>query len=212
VVVDHVFICTDFGAPEAERLVAFGLLEGPPNSHPGQGTANRRFFFRSTMLELLWVSDPAEARGPLAERTRLWERWSRRRDGACPFGLIVRPADNSAGAPVPFAAWEYEPSYLPPPLVMHIASEAALAEPMWVYMSFLEKPSREIAHAAGLREITSVRLTSPAAGLHVTQAMASAGVIGLISGTEHRMELEFDGGTQGAGADFRPHLPLVFRW
>jgi hypothetical protein len=43
----------DRWAPEAERIAAFGLCEGPSNVHPGQGTANRRFFFRNAMLELL---------------------------------------------------------------------------------------------------------------------------------------------------------------
>ena len=52
---DHLFICTSVGAPDAERLVAFGLTEGEPNVHPGQGTACRRFFFRNAYLELLWV-------------------------------------------------------------------------------------------------------------------------------------------------------------
>ena len=54
---DHLFVCTAPGAPEAEELVRFGLREGPPNRHPGQGTANRRFAFANTMIELLWVSD-----------------------------------------------------------------------------------------------------------------------------------------------------------
>jgi hypothetical protein len=43
-------------------MVKFGLLEGSSNAHPGQGTANRRFFFDNFMLELLWVTNPAEAR------------------------------------------------------------------------------------------------------------------------------------------------------
>jgi len=54
---DHVFIRVSRGAPEAEHLVQFGLREGQPNIHPGQGTANRRFFFINAMLELLWVED-----------------------------------------------------------------------------------------------------------------------------------------------------------
>jgi hypothetical protein len=33
---DHLFVCTAPGAPEAEKLVQFGLHEGPPNRHPGQ--------------------------------------------------------------------------------------------------------------------------------------------------------------------------------
>src|SRR5437899_5800140 len=73
---DHVIICADSDAPEAERLIQFGLREAPPNQHPGQGTANRRFFFANAMIELLWVRDPAEAQSERTRRTLLWERWS----------------------------------------------------------------------------------------------------------------------------------------
>lgn len=41
---DHLFILTGIGAYEAEHLVSFGLVEGTSNTHPGQGTTNRRFF------------------------------------------------------------------------------------------------------------------------------------------------------------------------
>ena len=58
---DHLFVCTDPGAPKAEKLVQFGLHEGPPNQHPGQGTACRRFSFANAMIELFWVSDASEA-------------------------------------------------------------------------------------------------------------------------------------------------------
>src|ERR1700757_2009678 len=47
---DHLFVCTAPGAPEAEELVQFGLHEGPPNQHPGQGTACRRFSFANAMI------------------------------------------------------------------------------------------------------------------------------------------------------------------
>ncbi len=47
---DHILIFTDIGAPAADRLIELGLTEGAPNMHPGQGTANRRFFFHNAML------------------------------------------------------------------------------------------------------------------------------------------------------------------
>lgn len=49
-VLDHIFICVQPGASEAEALIDFGLTEGSPNRHQGQGTANRRFFFRNAFL------------------------------------------------------------------------------------------------------------------------------------------------------------------
>ena len=88
---DHLFVCTDPGAPEAEKLVQFGLHEGPPNQHPGQGTACRRFSFINAMIELFWVSDEREAQSQSTRRTLLWERWSRRKGNASPFGICVRP-------------------------------------------------------------------------------------------------------------------------
>ena len=75
--VDHVFVSCSIGAPEGDRLIELGLVEGSPNRHPGQGTANRRFFFANAMLELIWVHDPAEAQSDAqpARRLHLWERW-----------------------------------------------------------------------------------------------------------------------------------------
>src|SRR5437667_11016558 len=95
--IDHLFICTCIGACEAERLLAFGLTEGTPNVHPGQGTANRRFFFRNAFLELLWVQDSSTAQSAAIRPTHLWEHWSGRRSSACPFGFIFRPAGPGTG-------------------------------------------------------------------------------------------------------------------
>jgi hypothetical protein len=131
---DHVFVCTAVGAPEAENLVQFGLHEGPPNQHPGQGTACRRFAFLNAMIELVWVSDKREAQSHNTRRTLLWERWSGRQDiAASPFGICLRPVDPEDTGPPPFPAWEYRPLYLSDPLVMHIG-EGGIAEPMWIYL------------------------------------------------------------------------------
>src|SRR6266436_6531254 len=109
---DHVLICASEGAPEANGLAGFGLTEGTPNTHPGQGTACRRFFFRNGYLELLWVTDPAEAQSEAIQPTHLWERWKRRGSGGCPFGLGFRPSAYPAETPA-FPAWEYRPPYMP---------------------------------------------------------------------------------------------------
>jgi hypothetical protein len=114
---DHLFVCTALSAPEVEKLAQFGLHEGPPNQHPGQGTACRRFSFANAMIELFWVSEPRETQSESTRRTLLWERWSGRQGNASPFGICVWPV-NPQDTELPFPAWEYRPAYLPDPLSM----------------------------------------------------------------------------------------------
>jgi hypothetical protein len=120
---DHIFIMCDVDAPEATALTTVGLVEGPPNVHPGQGTACRRFAFPQQYLELVWVADATEAQN---DRTRLWERWSLRRRGACPFGLVFR---IDGGTTVPFPTWSYRPRYLPAGVSLEMAADTPIREP-----------------------------------------------------------------------------------
>jgi Glyoxalase-like domain len=210
---DHLFVCTDPGAPEAEELVRFGLREGPPNRHPGQGTANRCFAFSNAMIELLWVSDAWEAQSEDSRRTLLWERWSGRKGESCPFGICLRPTDSQSEEPL-FPAWEYRPSYLPDPLVMHIG-EAGVEEPMWVYLSFMRRADREqrfVEHPVGIREISGLTLTThvPLRST-VSLKMIEAGILLTQEGRKSLLEIDFDGNPRKESVDFRPHLPLIFR-
>jgi hypothetical protein len=218
---DHVFICASAGAPEADRLVEFGLTEGTRNAHPGQGTANRRFFFHNAMLELLWVQDAAEAQSELVRPTRLWERWAGRSGGACPLALCFRPKSQHAGKP-PFPTWEYHPVYLPETQSFGVATNAdVLTEPMLCYLAFGRRPDsfpaanrQPMEHSAGLREIARVELVSPHAGAPSPElrAVIRAGLARLRSGAMYLVELGFDGEVEGRQADFRPALPLVLFW
>src|ERR1700740_2060108 len=204
---DHLFVCTALGAPEAEKLVEFGLHEGPPNQHPGQGTACRRFSFANAMIELFWVSDAAEAQNEKTRRTMLWERWSGRDGSASPFGICLRPADSHATGP-PFPAWEYRPGYLPDPLLFHIG-EAGITEPMWVYMGFLQRSHREsqfVEHPVGIREITSLTLTTTAPLLSAaSQKIIEDGVLSAQVGAKSLLEIEFDNHRRQQTKDFRPN-------
>jgi hypothetical protein len=210
---DHLFVCAAVGAPEAERLVQFGLHEGPPSQHPGQGTANRRFAFTNAMIELIWVSDAREAHSESTRRTLLWERWSGREDKACPFGICLRPA-GSEDTGAPFPAWEYRPVYLPDPLCMHVG-EGGIEEPMWVYLSFMRRVQREqwfVEHPVGIREITGLTLTTVVPlRSEVSKKLVKNGILAARTGAAHLLEIEFDGNRRKERVDFRPHLPFVFQ-
>jgi hypothetical protein len=219
---DHVFVCTAPGAPEAEQLIRLGLTEGSPNRHPGQGTANRRFFFENAFLELVWVTDPAEAQSDLVRRTGLWERWSRRGRGASPFGVGLRPAPGEGNA-MPFPAWEYRPPYLPEPLAIHMANNSDTpAAPLLFYLAFGRRPDptdparqQPRQHAAGFRSMTRVRVHcasgDPAALPEVLEAERHCAGLSFVPGSEDLMELGFDGELRGRAVDLRPALPLVLR-
>ena len=211
---DHLFVCTASNAPEAEKLIQFGLREGPPNQHPGQGTACRRFAFLNAMIELFWVSTPTEAQSESTARTLLWERWSGREGNACPFGICLRPTDPQHVGPPPFSSWEYRPAYLPDPLVLHIG-EAGIEEPMWVYMNFMKRAQREhwfTGHPNGAHEITRLSLTTPAPlRSNASQKIIENGVLTARTGATSLLEIELDGQQRKEHADFRPQLPVIFQ-
>jgi hypothetical protein len=211
---DHVFLCCDVGAPEAALLASRGLLEGSANTHPGQGTANRRFFFSNAFLELLWVSDPGEAQSAAVLPTRLWERWLGRARGACPFGVIFRPQAGSI-AEAPFPSWSYRPSYLPNGFSIEVGRGMALSEPQLFYLPFARRhdPSRRepTTHPAGIDRITSVSVSIPP-GREASPALEQAQGAGLLSvrgGPDYLLELGFDG-NGSRSLDLRPDLPLLF--
>ena len=145
---DHMFVCTACGAPEAELLAALGLLEGTPNTHPGQGTANRRFYFRNAMLELVWVRDEDEAQSPLVAPTNLWERWRYSETGFSPFGICLRPVapDDAPQNALPFETWPCRPPYLPPGMHIAIATGTSEVEPLLFAAPISRRPD---AVAAG---------------------------------------------------------------
>ncbi len=218
---DHLFICTDIGACEADRLISFGLAEGSSNTHPGQGTTNRRFFFHNAMLELLWVHDAEEAKSEPIRLTRLWERWTNRKDSACPLGVCLRSA-TANGDTVAFSSWAYRPPYLPETLSIAVGTNSdVLTEPMLFQIPFGKRPdqypaekAQPLEHRVGLREMTRVELVSPAANNPSPefQAVIDTNQVKLRVGAEYCVELGFDGEVQGHRVDFRPGLPLIVSW
>ncbi len=212
---DHLFIRALPGAPEAQLLLAAGLLEGSGNRHPGQGTANRRFFFENAFLELLWIDDEAEVCSEATARTQLAQRLGGAND-ASPFGVCFRPSPTEQG--VPFSTWAYRPGYLPAGMQVDIADDAPLEEPMWFYLEEGSAPEHAPAarrqpmiHTAGVRRITSVTITLPAQPPYSDAAQASD-VVTLRQGDEHLMEICCDHGAAGKRFDCRPGMPLVMTY
>ena len=214
---DHVFVCCAEGAPEAERLVRLGLAEGAPNTHPGQGTACRRFFFENAYLELIWVTDAQEAQAEPAARARLWPRWSQRATDASPFAVILRPTGGDEPDP-PFASWAYHPAYLPPHLGIDVAEATPLSEPAFFYIAFARPPglmqTQPRGHRLRVRRISAIEVGMPggSAPCAAARAVQDAGIVTFVETAHHVMTVTFDDARAGGSADLRPELPLLLRW
>ena len=192
-----------------------GFVEGSGNTHPGQGTANRRFYFDNFMLELVWVTDPGEACNERTRRTRLWERCEGQDGQVSPFGIIFRSTGTPPAQP-PFATWSYTPIYLPPGLAMQVADGTTLNEPELFYLPFLRRATAHrtepVAHAFPIRRICGLSV-----GLRGRDALSAASrcaeqhdLVSYFEAPQPLLEILFEG-PAGMRIDLRPELPLMFR-
>ena len=206
---DHFFILTEKFAPEAELLTDLGLVEGTSNDHPGQGTANRRFFFSNAALELLYVRDAKEADEGPGQGLRLAERASN--PVASPFGFVMRCDSDSP----PFAGWRYQPMYFDPGISFLVAENSErLDEPLCICLPD-DPPSGlpQVQSETPFTEVTELRLHVPVdKPSSVLGAIAQVEGIRIQTGSPHLLEIVFGHEMEGKQRDLRPRLPLIIRW
>jgi len=180
---DHVFVFTAPGAPEAAALTAAGLRESFRRAHPGQGTANVCYCFDNAYLELLWADDGAGPAAPAAARTGLGVRADWRRSGASPFGIAVRGA-----GPLPFATWDYAAPFLPDGATIPVALDSDDPRQPFLFRSpgnarpadWTDGRAGPRQRAAGLTGIAGVHLDLPP-GLAPAPALTALAAAGLIA-------------------------------
>lgn len=217
--IDHIFIASKTHAPEAELLKTLGLKEGTPNQHLGQGTANRRFFFHSMFIELLYLVEEQEAQSPAVQATQLYERLKPIDQTISPFGICLRPAQGTFYTET-FPCWNYHPPYLPAHLSIPMALDNPLSEPRWFVLPFGAVPSdavpekrQPLTHKLGLQKLTALRITQPnQVKSQAAQQINKTANLSIQQGKEHLLELFFDDGQAGSSHDFRPALPLTIHW
>lgn len=208
---DHFFILTEPGAPAADLLVDLGMVEGTPNTHPGQGTANRRFFFEDAALELIFLADENEARSGAGRGLRAFERSGT--PGASPFGIILRATDEATADAFP--GWPYQPDYFEQGSYFVVGDNSEmLTEPSCILMpQNLPVATGQKLSPEPFSRVSEIRIgvpdTDASAALRTTGATERVSVV---HGQPHVMELIFDEARLGERCDLRPDLPLIVRW
>ena len=206
---DHVFILVEPEAPEADLLLAHGFKEGTGNRHPGQGTANRRFYFANGMLEFLWVHDAAEAMNGPGRELRFADRTQS--STASPFGVILLSPDPN-NLEMPFPGWTYQPDYFAPPNAFHVgANSSDLAQPLCFCAPFIKpRAARSKSADTNAQAMTQVRIHTP--------ARDRSGVLKVVNqvdrlftelGSEPLLVITLVGNQSGNTKDIRPNLPLI---
>lgn len=208
--IDHIFICVPPLADEMEILLDLGFCEGSGNTHPGQGTANRRLFVKNAMLELLWVHSKDEALSPLTGPTHLYERWNNRAND-CPFGICITKDIAELELPV----WSYKPEYLPAGKSIQVTNfNQPLSMPMLFNTGFGGRPDQRqnpppLNHSNGIGELSKVILQLPELTEEACKLTRIDG-LELVQG-DYRLELEFDHCQQKKHAEISD-LSLALRW
>jgi hypothetical protein len=223
---DHVFIFTQLSKQVVNVLHQFGLTEGTPNVHPGQGTSCRRFFFENAYLEIVWVSSEEKIKSPSIIKTSLWERSQYPETNYCPFGLCFRKAYAvNQNADLIFKdGWKYTPPYLQNGTFINIASNSGYpSEPMLFEIPFFNSAPKNhpagsqqpLNHILGFKEITKVILSLPTSVENLSTAMEQVinnSIVIMETGDAFSIALEFNNCKQGKIQSFTPLVPLTIRW
>lgn len=206
----HFYVFTSPGAPAVDKLASFGLVEGPPNVHPGQGTANRRIFFANGMVEFIWIQNSSEAQSEATRRTRLFERSESVRSGFSPYGICVT-ADDLANVKDQFRGWSYRPGYLPPGFEIWMANnEMYPQEPAVFLLNIPEGYSRPASSKNSLAikriEIAVPHLSSVSSD--AIKKLSQLSIFRFDDSPTFKAKIEVEGGINNGLVDLTAWCPL----
>ena len=151
----------------------------------------------------------------------MWERVRWKETGASPFGIAFRFVEGAEKA-APVETWPYRAPFLPAGASIPIVTPAYASQEPLVFLSLVaqapaewpvdSRPSLELR--GGRHTLTGIKVSRSRETPPSKQFLwfCEQGLIRVAAGNEDHAELEWDNGQTGGGHDFRPDLPLSFRW
>ena len=206
--IHHIFIFTNPKGKIADELVEFGLTEGSRRVHPGQGTANRKFYFDNFFLEILWVEDQQEFNRELIVSTGLGQRAEYQLNSSSPFGLCLanEPATDSLFA----AAYRYQPDYFPTGMTIDVLANNLCPQLPWTFRLPFKTQQKQDAeprnHVNGVSVLTKAifeyqTINSESEKTYL-DCFAGESVIQFIESDRFWLSLEFDNHRQNLQRNF----------
>ena len=195
-IIDHIFIFSDKAGKESDELVKFGLSEGSNRIHQGQGTANRKFYFKNFFFEILWVVNHEEITSENMQGTKLFERSEYKKNGGSPFGLCLV---NEPGSDKLFeSCYHYNPCYFPPDMPIEVITNSSSKSLPWTFrLPF--KGAKEITtepttHLEPICNLTKAifQCTELAENQRFVKHFEREGQIHFIESDKNHLILEFD--------------------
>lgn len=208
---DHIFVLSSPGAPEADALIEHGLIEGAAKEHPGQGTSNRLFVLANTTLEFLFIKNIGEAMNGAGKKLSLVERAID--TDASPFGLVTRWHGKQPAPDYPY--WKYQPDYFPDPMCFYVGKNSDdFEEPLCICMPpELPSPKSPPARYNSDWTLSNAELSIPKISASETlTTYGKCAPITILLGEEHRLKLTFNQAQEGQSLSFMPDLPLIIEW
>lgn len=206
--IHHIFIFANPKGKIADELVEFGLTEGSGRVHPGQGTANRKFYFDNFFLEILWVENQQEFNRELIVSTGLGQRAEYSLNSASPFGLCLanEPATDSFFT----AAYQYQPDYFPAGMTIDVLANNFCPQLPWTFRLPFKGQQKQDAeprnHLNGLSVLTKAifeyqTINSESEKTYL-DCFAGESTIQFIESDRFWLTLEFDNCNQVKMRDF----------
>jgi len=201
-IVDHIFIFSNKGL-EADELVEFGLTEGSGRTHPGIGTANRRFFFENFYLEILWVENESEAKSENSSPLKIWERSNFKNNNYSPYGLCF---ENRANSDQFFKkSLKFQPEYYPQGKYMEVfINEKHPYLPWFFRLPKIAGKRRNMGEPTEHNSLDIKKLTKTIFELKATKfkgdltgSIQSNSAVEFIISSKNLLKLEFDNFQQG---------------
>lgn len=207
--IDHIFIFSNKGQ-EADELVEFGLTEGSGRTHPGLGTANRRFFFENFYLEILWVENEADATSESSSSLKIWERSNFRNNNYAPYGLCFENREDSN--PLFENAFKFQPDYYPAGKHIEVFTHEEKPYLPWVFRLPVAPGNKRISGEPtnhgdiGIKELTKAvfELRMTEVEDEIINIVQSNSAVEFRAASKDLLILEFDDGRQGKTKRFEP--------